>query len=495
MEVFDPTATSPLTSVYAGAKGGLTFVGVNGNSRRQFAPYWKDFAPRFGFAYTVDRNTAIRGAYGIYFGPSLRAAAATIGNVGFSANTTFDAVPGNITLSGATLSNPFPNGIAQPVGNTLGLLTGLGQTFETPLARDNRVGYTQNYDLDVQRQFPGAVLVEAAYVGSHGVHLNRAGENDYLLNQLPISVVQANGTGLQTAVANPFFGTITTGTLSAKTIPKRYLLAPYPQYVQVQGSYPTGGFAQYDSFQLKVTKRAAHGLTLLLAFTGSKLFDNYSNISNVGNQAGGIQDIYNPLGDRSVSSNDISHKLVISGVYELPYGRGKQFGGNLNRVADAFLGGWQANGIYTLQSGFPLAVTTQDTSQAGGNVLRPNLTGQDTRTHGPISQRLGTAGHNANGGYISAAGFTQPAAFTFGNASRTISNLRAPSYLNVDFSLFKNFTLKNELKVQIRGESFNTLNQVVFGSPVTNLSNTQFGQITSLGNTPRQLQFAAKLLF
>lgn len=495
MEVFDPNAASPLTSVYSGAKGGLRFVGVNGASRRQFEPRWKDWSPRFGFAYQVDSKTAIRGAYGIYFNPSMRAAAATIGNVGFSASTTFDAVPGNVTLSGATLSNPFPNGIAKPVGSSQGLSTAVGQTFETPLAGDNRVGYTQSYDLDVQHQLPWSVLVEAAYVGSHGVHLNRAGENDFLLNQLPISVVQQYGTGLQQSVANPFYGTITTGTLSTQTIARRYLLAPFPQYVQVQASYPTGGFSQYDSFQLKVTKRAAHGLTLLLAFTGSKLFDNYSNISNVGNQAGGIQDIYNPAGDRAVSANDVSHKLTISGVYELPFGRGKHFGGNWNPFVDAFLGGWQANGIYTQQSGFPLAITTQDTSQAGGNVLRPNLTGQDPRTHGPISQRLGTANHKANGAYINAAAFSQPAAFTFGNSPRTISNLRAPSYENVDFSLFKNFTLKNDLKLQIRGEAFNALNQVVFGSPVTNLSNAQFGQISSQSNTPRQLQFAAKLLF
>lgn len=495
MSVFDPTAASPLVPVYAGSKGGIRFVGADGRDRRQFSPRWNDFAPRFGFAFAADPKTSIRGAYGIFFGPSMRAAAATIGSQGFTSSTSFDAVPGNVNLSGATLRNPFPNGIARPAGSSQGLSTGIGQAIADPLINDNKVGYTQNYDLDVQRQLPWGVIVDAAYVGSHGVHLNRAGETDFQLNQLPLSVVQQYGTQLQQAVANPYYGTITTGTLSTATIARRYLLAPFPQYVSVQAQYPVGGFSQYDSFQLKVTKRATHGLTLLLAFTGAKLFDNYSNISNVGNQAGGVQDIYNGAGDRSVSSNDVSHKLVVSGVYELPYGRGKQFGDNLNRVVDAFLGGWQANGIYTLQSGFPLAITTQDTSQAGGNVLRPNLTGQDPRTSGPISQRLGTAGHNANGKYINAAAFSQPAAFSFGNASRTISNLRAPSYENVDFSLFKNFTLHNEMKVQVRAESFNALNQVIFGSPVTNYSNAQFGQITSQSNTPRQLQFAAKLLF
>lgn len=499
MEVFDPSAISPLsTSVYSGAKGGVVFVGTNGVGRRQFDPRWNDFSPRFGFAYQANQNTAVRGAYGIYFGPSMRAAAATVGNEGFSANTSFDAIPGGVTLSGATLSNPFPNGLALPVGSSQGLLTGIGQSFETPLARDNRVGYTQNYDLDVQHQFPWSTLVDVAYVGSHGVHLNKSGENDLQLNQLPQSTLATYGTQLQANVANPFYGTITTGTLAAQQIPRSYLLAPYPQYTAIQASYVTGGFANYDSVQVKVVKRASHGLSLLVAFTGQKLFDDYSILSNVGNQAGGIQDIYNPAGDRSVSSNDISHKLVMSGVYELPFGRGKKFGANWNRLVDTVLGGWQANGIYTLQSGFPLAVTTQDTSHAGGNVLRPNVvSGVNARTSGPISQRLGTTGHNAGGKYINAAAFAQPAAFTFGNAPRTISNLRAPGYQNTDFSIFKNFQPVDWLKVQFRAESYNALNQETFGSPNTTLSSPQFGQITGTyaNANPRQLQFALKLLY
>jgi hypothetical protein len=499
MEVFDPTATSPLaSSVYAGAKGGVQFVGVNGFSRRQFDPRYKDWSPRFGFAYQVNQTSAIRGAYGIYFGPSMRSAAATIGNEGFSANTSFDAIPGGVTLSGATLSNPFPAGLALPVGNTQGLLTGVGQSFETPLARDNRVGYTQNYDLDVQHQFPFSTLVDVAYVGSHSLHLNRSGENDFQLNQLPQATLNQYGTQLQANVTNPFYGTVKTGTLAAATIPRSYLVAPYPQYTALQASYVTGGFSNYDSVQVKVVKRASHGLSLLLAFTGQKSFDNYSIISNVGNQAGGIQDIYNPSGDRAVSSNDIAHKLVISGVYELPFGRGKQFGSNWNRLIDTLLGGWQANGIYTMQSGFPLAITTQDTSHAGGNVLRPNFVqGVDPRTTGPVSQRLGTAGHNTGGKYINASAFSQPAAFTFGNATRTISNLRAPGYQNTDFSVFKNFQTTEWLKIQFRAETYNTLNQETFGSPNTTLSSPQFGQITATNANanPRQLQFALKLLY
>jgi hypothetical protein len=495
IEVFDPNATSPLTSAYSGSKGGLEFMGVNGVDRRQFSPRWNDVSPRFGFAYSVNSNTSIRGAYGIYFGPSLRAAAATIGSVGFSSSTSWNAVPNGLTPSGITLSNPFPTGIAAPVGSSQGLLTAIGQTVVSPLLGDNKVGYTQNYDLDVQRQMPLGFIVDVAYVGSHGVHLNKSGESDFSLNQLPIAVVQAQTTALQQSVANPFYGVIKTGTLSAANVPRSYLLAPYPQFLTVQASYVTGGFSQYDSVQVKVVKSTSHGLSLILAYTGQKLFDNYSNISNVGNQAGGIQDIYNPRSDRSVSSNDVSHKLVISGVYELPFGRGKRFGANWNRAVDTFLGGWQANGIFTQQSGFPLAITTQNTSQAGGNVLRPNVTGASPITHGPVSQRLGMAGHNSAGTYINSAAFSQPAAFTFGNASRTISNLRAPSYGNVDFSLFKNFAVYHEMNLQIRAESSNTLNQVVFGSPNTTLSSPQFGVISATNNTPRQLQFAAKLLF
>jgi Carboxypeptidase regulatory-like domain/TonB dependent receptor len=486
METFNPNIASPIASQVGipGLVGGLQYVGVGGNSREQYSPQLNNFDPRFGFAYQLDKNTVFRGGYGLFHAPSLRAAGATLGNYGFSATTTYTGSPNGLTPTLA-FSNPFPNGLNQPVGSSQGLLTGYGTSFESPLTGDNRVPYTENWDVDVQRQLPGDLLIDVAYVGSHGVHLNQSGENDFNLDQLTPQALSL-GTALQQSVPNPFFGYITTGPLAAATVPRSYLVSPFPQYTAMDASYITGGYTIYHAVQLKVEKRFSRGLNLLLAFTGQKLIDDYSIISNVGNNSG-IQNIYNPAGERSISSNDISKRLVISGGYSLPFGRGQRFGSNWNRVVDALLGGWQLNGIATAQTGFPLAVTTTNTSNSGSTSLRPNNNGTSPALSGPVSLRLN--------GYLSAAVFSQPAPFTFGNTARTLPNVRAPGLENIDFSVFKNFRIKERLSAQLRAEAFNLLNQVVFGSPNVVLSSGQFGVISSQSNSPRTIQFGLKLLF
>ncbi len=136
-------------------------------------------------------------------------------------------------------------------------------------------------------------------------------------------------------------------------------------------------------------KRFSQGLSFLLAFTGQKLIDNYSVIENLGNNTGGIQNIYNEAAERAVSPNDISKRLVVSGLYQIPFGRGQHFGSHWNRAVDAFAGGWQLNGIATYQTGFPLSVTTQNTcTNCGNNSLRPNNNGQSAALSGPVSSRL-----------------------------------------------------------------------------------------------------------
>ncbi len=487
METFNQGIASPLAGPAGlpNLKGGLQFAGVGGASRRQYDPVWTDFAPRFGFAYQPMRNTVVRGGYGIFFAPSLRSAGATIGNQGFSSSTTYAGSPNNLTPS-VYINNPFPTGLNPIVGSSQGLLSGVGATFETPITGDNHMPYTQSWNFGVQRQLPFNILVDASYVGSHGVHLNSAGENDFNLNQLSPQALQL-GTKIQQNVPNPFFGLITTGPLAAAQVPQSFLLAPYPQFTGLQASYITGGYTLYHAFQLKVDKRFSNGLSALLSFTGQKLIDNYSIISNVGNNTGGIQNIYDRSDDRSISSNDISRRISIAGVYTLPVGRGKQFGAHMNAWVDALLGGWAMNGIAINQTGFPLSPTTANTSNSGSTVLRPNNTGQSAALDGPVSQRLN--------GYLNAKVFTLPAPFTFGNTSRTLPDVRAPGNQNIDLSLFKSFRVRERLSVQFRAEAFNALNQVVFSAPNLVVSGASFGVISGQANTARQIQFALKLLF
>ena len=489
METFDPTIPSPVLASetgIAGLSGGTVFVGASGSGRRQFQPQYTNFDPRFGFAFQATPNTVIRGGYGIFFAATLRPANATIGNEGFSAETDYNSNPNGLTQTGF-LSNPFPAGLNHPVGNTQGLLTGIGSSFENPVTGDNTVPYTENWDFDIQRQLPGKILLDVSYVGSHGVNLNKAGENNWNLDQLTPGAI-AQGTRLQQSVANPFYGIVTTGPESSATIPLYYLLSPFPQFTAVDASFPTGGYSDYNSFQLKVEKRLSHGLTTLLSFTGQKLIDDFSILSNVGNSTGGTQNIYNGQGERSVSSNDQSRRLALSGTYELPFGRGKTFGKSWSRPMDSLIGEWQVNGIYTYITGFPLSVTAANNCTGCGiNTLRPNNNGHSAALSGAVSQRLSE--------YFNTSVFSQPAAFTFGDTARTLPDVRGPSSHNIDFSLFKMFKPVERLTVEIRAEAYNLINQVVFGTPGTGINSNAFGVISSQANLPREIQFGLKLLF
>ena len=167
---------------------------------------------------------------------------------------------------------------------------------------------------------------------------------------------------------------------------------------------------------------------------------------------------------------------------------GKRFGGNLPGAVNAVLGGWQMNGIYTWQTGLPLLITAQNTSQSGSNTLRPNNNGRSANIDGGDPQtRLDR--------WFDTSVFSQPAPFTFGNTGRTLPDVRGPNSVNMDFSLFKNFPIRDRVNVQFRAEAFNVTNTPVFGLPDQALNSQTFGQINTQSNTPRQIQFALKLLF
>lgn len=482
----DPLVPSPLAgpSGVANLVGGVQYLGVNGYPTNQFNTETKDFGPRAGFAYQANSKTVIRGACGLFWTPTVQAAAQTIAQPGYTSTTNYYG-----SLDGYTpndkISNPFPSGYMPVTGNGQGLLTLIGQSVSAP-RRNTRNPYVQSWNFGVQREIKGVAL-GASYVGNHGVALsNNAGGN---LNQLPLRYMSM-GQQLLNQVPNPFYGLIATGPLSGKTVAQNYLLRPFPEFTGFRDINPSIGSSIYHSFQFTAEKRFTSGLNFLLAYTNQKLIDNTSQSGTNFGGSSTSQNWYDFGSERSVSVYDVSQRLVISYVYELPIGRGRAIGHGMNRVVDAFLGGWQVNGITTFQTGTPLLLTAANNSNAFSDGERPNNNGTSALLGGSIIDRVN------NHQYFNTSVFSQPDAFTFGTTSRTLPDVRAPGIRNLDLSMFKNFKPMERLTVQFRAEAFNVTNTVQFAAPGTGLNTpATFGVISGQANSPRQMQFGLKLLF
>ncbi|HEY3131359.1 MAG TPA: carboxypeptidase regulatory-like domain-containing protein, partial [Acidobacteriota bacterium] len=349
--------------------------------------------------------------------------------------------------------------------------------------------YIQQWNLNVQRELPGDMVFEIAYLGSKGTRLIW-GESGVVLNQLPPEF-QKLGTSLQDLVPNPFFGIITnpTSTLSRSMVTRGQLLRPFPQYTGVSAFRKPFGFSTYHALTLRVDKRFANGISFLGSYTKSKLIDDVSTTVNFLGQASSQQNAYDRRAERAVSTQDVAQRLVISYVYELPIGRGKPFLNNFSS-ANWLASGWQINGISTFQSGIPLVIVS---GQNNAGIFSPgqrlnNLTGRSARiTGGKTSDRIAQ--------WFDTSVFTFAPAFTFGNAPRTLPDARNPGTRLFDISIFKNNYLREgKFNAQFRAEFFNAFNTTQFNGPGTNRPSGDFGVISGASG-PRQIQLALKLMF
>jgi len=474
---FDTEVVNPVGSQVGipNLRGGLGFVGVNGAPMGQSDPQYKNFAPRFGFAYNVAKHTVIRGGYGITYLPQGTARnCCGAGQDGFTTTTAAaTTLDGGITPNDL-LRNPFPNGLIQPSGSDLGPRTLLGQGI-SGFVRYVPNGYSQQFNFNVQRQIAG-VVAEAAYVGSRGVNI----PVQYAMNQIPDQYLPL-GNQLLDPLPNPFFGIVNSGPNSGRTITRNRLLRPYPQFDGITYPNLSGGSSTYHSLQVRIEKRFQRGLTLLAAYTKSKFISDVSSDKGfAGDIAAAIQNSNNRRLDRSLSPQDISDRLVVSHVYELPF---KPQGG----FARHLFGGWQLSGITSLQTGRPLIITNQTNNTASlGGGSRPNSTGQSARLD---------SGARSLDRWFNTSAFTEPAPFTFGNVGRTLPDVREPGLVNFDFSVAKNAAIREQVTLQFRAEAFNIMNTPQFGTPGTALGTGQFGVIRSQANSPRQIQLALKLIF
>ena len=471
---FDPNLASPLANVIPNLKGGLVFVGVNGQGRQQFPYDNNNLAPRLGLAYQLNGKTVVRAGFGHLYGASFVAAAGTIGTQGFRSDyswvTSLDGItPNNL------LRNPYPQGFAGAPGAAAGALTQVGNTIEA-VTRDMLTNWTRQWNANVQRQLPFQTMLEVAYVGTRGFHLFRNTEGGLNLNQLPKEAL-ALGSQLNQLVDNPFFGKGGTGIIGASRISRAQLLRPYPQFGTVTPVYSSGASSFYHSLQVTLSKRFSKGLTFEGSYTWAKNLDDGES----------HQDSYNLRDDRAVSSIDIAHRFVMSYIYELPFGRGKAFGSSMPKWLDLAAGQWQINGITTFQGGNPLGISASNTAGIFNSLQRANSNGRGAALDTPIRERLNRA--------FDTSTFSQPLAFTFGNVSPRTSNLRNDMLRNHDLSLFKDFRIVERVRLQFRAEALNAFNTVRFSGPNTSVTSAAFGVINTQANSPRQVQMGLKVLW
>jgi trimeric autotransporter adhesin len=470
---FNPTATNPLQQNVTGIQvpGEVEYAGVNGNPTQTGNELGVKPAPRIGVAYSIDSKTVVRGGYGIFWVPTFFNFQNAIG---YSQTTSIVAsTNGNFTPA-ASLANPYPSGLLQPTGNSLGGLSGIGQSITVFNPGTQSAGYVQQYSLEVQRQVPAGFVLTAGALGSHSLHLLVSGQNIDQLNPSYFS----QGSALTQSVANPFYGNGGVGTVGTASVNRLQLLLPFPQYTSVLLSNSDTGGSRYYSFYFRAQRQFANGLTLLTSYTWSRSNDDVLGLSTAGASnvaAASAQNAYNLGAEWSLSTQDVPNRFSAAITYELPFAKKR------------FYGGWSVNLFGVIQNGFPLSVTQPNNNSVfGASVQRPNATGISAETSGSTDQRVN--------GWLNPSAFSQAPEFTFGNTTRFL-DVRGPGLYNWDVSVFKNFAIKERLKAQFRAEAFNATNTVEFGNPGTTYSSSTFGVISSQINQPRMVQLGVRVSF
>lgn len=484
---FLPTATNPISSQidqtkFPGFKvnGGLGFAGVDGLPRTAFRTDWSNIQPRVGAAFQLTPTTVIRGGFGISYIPQV-----SFGNsYGFSQSTPYVATNDAGQTSASVVSNPFPNGLLAAPGAKLGLQTLLGQApnFADP---SGSIGRTYSYSFGIQRQLPGAIRVEAAYVGSRTFDAAVTnGYNSLSAANLALGDITKGGNpnNLNARVANPFQNLLPGTSLNAATIPLQQLLLPFPQFTSFNQQNIPIGKVWYNSLQVSVQKRYAKGFSLTGSYTLSKNIQalNYLNPQD-------------SAPARTIVPFDRTHVLVIANVWELPFGPGRPWLNSTNGVMRRVVGGWQLSSQLNWMSGVPMTVP--------GGVF---VIG-DPHVADPTWDRLFNTGTiDSTGKLVNAVPNQAPAfqiqpAFTLRTASLYFGNLRNQWGPDFNLSLVKKTRLREGLDLELRADALDFFNHPLFGGdPTIVATSPNFGKLirnNGQTNEPRQVQISARLVF
>lgn len=486
---FNPDAVNSLSNrLGIPVRGGVQFQGQNGAPNHVHNLTFNRLSPRFGLAYRVNEKTIVRGGWGIFWAPSL-AIGGPFTPEGATALTQAVTTTDGFITPLTRLADPFPNGLVPPVGTGNGDATCLGISC-TVFDPNSKGTYIEQFSFDIQRELPSNIAFSIAYVGSRSFRLMQ-GTPDLNINQLEPKFLALGAAELGRSVPNPFFFAGGPGFLGSRTITQAQLLRPFPAFANVNLRMSDQNKAQYDSLVLRAQKRLSRGLTFLSAYTWSKALDRSSGGvgSNVNSGSAGPQNVFDLKSEWALSIADATHRFSNTASYDLPFGRGKQFGAGANRGLDLLIGGWSLNIVNVFQSGYPLIVRQNSNNNSRlmfTSSQRPNATGAPPATSGEFGQRLNN--------WINPAAFAVLPELNFGNLSRTIT-LRGPGIASWDISLFKNFTIYERFRAQFRVEGLNAFNTPQFRGPNTTIGSGSFGKVLSQGNFPRFVQLGLRLHF
>jgi hypothetical protein len=483
-------ARNPIAQVAASAfrvRGGLQFV--TDSNRGTYNPDMNNVQPRVGFAYQASEKTVVRGGWAIYTVPALFDISG-IYQPGFSQATGLvPSLDTGITIR-STLANPFPDGVLDPPGSSNGPNTFVGRSigrFNDIL--DYRNGQSMRWSLSLQRELPGQWVVEGAYVASRSYDLN----TDFNLNVVPreyLSTSNVRDTAtinfLTANVANPFAGLLPGEGMNGSTVQRQQLLRPFPQFQNIDVRRYDGS-SRFDSAQFRVSKRFRGGYQFDTAYTWSDFKEKVTRLNDT-----------DPDFEERYNDTHLPHRLVVNGIWELPFGRGRRFGSAANPVVNAVIGNWSVSAIWNWQSGRP--------NLSMGNVYYDgDITALKTKyTDDPDVPVFDTSGFYFHDAAVQTNGVDDPAKqradqrIRLANNIRTIpsrwNGLRGPRYFNWDMSFVKGFEL-GRVRAQFHIELYNAFDNVFYNNPNLDPTSANFGKVSSQNNLPRNIQIGSKIVF
>jgi hypothetical protein len=476
----NPTA---LGTVY----GGILFAGENGQPESGYNTQYSNVGPRAGFAYQIDKNTVIRGGYGIMYLAGLENGTYS----GSSQTTSYVAsLNNNVTPSPYFGSgNPFPNGAQPPLGAAGGLATGIGnsQSLDFP---QRKIPLTNMTSLGIQRALPDQMTLDIRYSGNFAYRLRTSTTlNPVSLSQL--QQAQANPNFFNQLVSNPYYGVLpeTSTVGSSPTIKALALMTQYSAFGQISWDAAPLGKNLYDALEVKLDKRLGgpEQLSFQLAYTWSKSMNGTSFTNSFPYQ--------DPTVRYEISPYDRTNVFTFASQWNLPVGKGQHFLSSPNRFVSPIISGWELSSILSAQGGLPVGLNTNYYYNCG-------------HSFAPSGGSTGKQWiYNDYSSGNSLGCYSAIPQYDLKNLPDRISSVRTPIIPNFDASLQKSFSLFERSNLTFRIDAFNLTNSVLFPGPDTNPADgapvksaaggyTGYGTISNTQqNLPRVLQLALKLKF